>query len=62
MDTVVELKQEESWQAWNCLSPRRVGQKPGRYHISHMTPVALLQDRAGAGPNESTSSQFLELG
>ena len=32
------------------------------YHISHMTPVALLQDRAGAGPNEPTSSQFLELG
>ena len=32
------------------------------YDISHMTPVALLQDKAGAGPNESTSSQFLELG
>ena len=32
------------------------------YDISYMTPVALLQDRAGAGPNESTSSQFLELG
>ena len=32
------------------------------YDISYMTPVALLQDRAGAGPNEPTSSQFLELG
>ena len=30
-------------------------------HISHMTPVALLQHRAGAGPNKSSSSQFLEL-
>ena len=25
-----------------------------------MTPVALLQDRAGAGPNDPTSSRFLE--
>ena len=33
-----------------------------KYHISHTTPVALPQDRAGAGPNKSTSSQFLELG
>ena len=24
-----------------------------------MIPVALLQDRAGAGPNKSTSSQFI---
>ena len=62
MDTAVELKQEESWQAWNCSNPRRVGWKPGRYHIPHMIPVALPQDRAGAGPNKSTGSQFLELG
>ena len=27
----------------------------------YMTPVALLQDRAGAGPNDPTSSRFLEL-
>ena len=26
-----------------------------------MTPVALLQDTAGAGPNDPTSSKFLEL-
>ena len=26
-----------------------------------MTPVALPQHRAGAGPNKSSSSQFLEL-
>ena len=26
-----------------------------------MIPVALLQDRAGAGPNDPTSSRFLEL-
>ena len=32
------------------------------YQVSHMTPVALPQDRAGAGPNKSSSSQFLELG
>ena len=30
-------------------------------HILHMAPAALLQDRAGAGPNDSTSSRFLEL-
>ena len=34
----------------------------GEYQVSHMTPVALPQDRAGAGLNKSTSSQFLELG
>ena len=62
MDTVVELKQEESWQAWNYSSPRRMGRKGGKYQVSHMTPVALPQDRAGAGPNKSSSSQFLELG
>ena len=31
------------------------------YQIFHMTPVAPLQHRAGAGPNKSSSSQFLEL-
>ena len=29
---------------------------------SYMIPVALLKDRAGAGPNDPTSSRFLELG
>ena len=29
--------------------------------IISMTPAALLQDRAGAGPNDPTSSRFLEL-
>ena len=30
-------------------------------HILYMAPAALLQDRAGAGPNDPTSSRFLEL-
>jgi len=34
----------------------------GWYQVSHMTPVALPQHRAGACPNKSSSSQFLELG
>ena len=32
------------------------------YEVLRMTPVALPQHRAGAGPNKSSSSQFLELG
>ena len=54
-------------QSWHCrgTQARRIltslelfksapgGPETGRYDISHMTPVALLQDRAGAGPNES---------
>jgi len=38
-----------------------MGRCPGRCDNSYMTPVALLQDRAGAGPNDPTSSRFLEL-
>ena len=34
----------------------------GIYEVLHMTPVALPQHRTGAGPNKSSSSQFLELG
>ena len=38
-----------------------MGRCPGRCDNSYMTPVALLQDRAGAGPNDPTSYRFLEL-
>ena len=30
-------------------------------HNLYMAPAALLQDRAGAGPIDLTSSRFLEL-
>ena len=32
------------------------------FQVSHMTLVALPQDRAGAGRNKLSRSQFLELG